>query len=117
MSSHRILVPIDFTPSSDEALKTVPTLAHGCGTSPWIVHLNKPQVSVKHWEYLNGYPSESMNELQRILDGGAAPVESAPYEQRLLEGPAANAMLDLAEAEHVDRIVLGNHDRRGMSLS
>lgn len=115
MSSHRILVPIDFTPSSDEALKTAITLAQGSGSGLLVVHVVEPEPLVEHSEYLHPCPTESMKELQRMLDRLAGTAEGVRHEQRLLEGPAADAILDLAEAEHVDSIVLGTHGRRSIN--
>ncbi|MCE9604958.1 MAG: universal stress protein [Planctomycetia bacterium] len=113
MSSRRILVPVDFTPCSDEALKTAATLARGSDSGLLIVHIVEPPILMEHPECFNGAPSELMKEFQQMLDKIAASVEGLPREQRLLEGPAADAILDLAETEQVDWIVLGTHGRCG----
>ena len=43
------------------------------------------------------------------------PDSNVPVERRLLAGDPADAIIRLAESEHIDLIVMGTHGRRGLS--
>lgn len=113
MNARLILVPIDFTPTSDAALETATTLARGSGGKLLIVHVYEPLQGATV-DYLYAYPDLTPDEWGKKLAAVVPPETGVPYEHRLLNGTPVDAILALTDAEQVDLIVIGTHGRRGL---
>jgi len=109
-----ILVPIDFTPTSSAALEAAATLARGSGGRLLIVHVLEHQGLSENLVYSIVHPHLSAEELTKQLRTVLPSDKNIPYEHRLLRGAPIDGILDLAESEHVDLIVLGTHGRLGI---
>ncbi|MCE9607899.1 MAG: universal stress protein [Planctomycetia bacterium] len=114
MKARLILVPIDFTPTSGAALEAATTLALSSVGKLLIFHVCERQGLAENLTYGLVYPDLSTVELTKKLAAVVPSDKSVPYEHRLLSGSPAGRILDIAESEHVDLIVLGTHGRRGI---
>ena len=116
-----IVVAIDGSEHSDRALDCARSLAGRLGSTLRLVH------AFPHTSDLLGYEDyESLiarREIagQTLLDRAREKLagSGAEIHEELLEGPAAEAILRVAEARHADLIVMGSRGRgdlRGMLL-
>jgi len=113
----RILVPVDGSPTSTQALATAIVMAADSGGRLRIVH------SVDEPVYL-GALDVSAQALQAVRDAGTQVLEAAladariagvPAESHLTEPqPLGEAVATQARAWNADLIVVGSHGRRGM---
>lgn len=113
----RILVPVDGSPTSTQALATAIVLAADSGGRLRIVH------SADEPAYF-GALDISAQALQAVRDAGTRVLEDAlagarnagvPAESRLLDPqPLGEAVAQEARAWNADLIVVGSHGRRGL---
>ncbi|MFN0017630.1 MAG: universal stress protein [Pirellulaceae bacterium] len=115
MFAHRILVPTDFSPNSEVALGLATSLARETGGEIVLAHVETIPLSATGGEYLYAIPELPTKELMEKLQHVSLPDSQVPVERRLLAGDPADAIVRIAESEHVDLIVMGTHGRRGIS--
>jgi len=95
MRIRRILVPIDFSPTSDAALAEARDLAAALGAALRLVHvLDGPGVR---------------EELSAGVDAALG------NDTALLTGPVATTMVAYAQSHAIDLIVMGTHGRSGLA--
>lgn len=111
----KILFPTDFSHSGDAALAYATSLARDMGATLLIVHVEEPPAAYGGGELYYGVPEPADEELRRML-GEVLPTDPAvPHEHRLVNGDPATAIVNLAEMEGADLIVMGTHGRTGFS--
>lgn len=114
MKANKILVPIDFSPSSDEAVEAACMLARGGGGELLIVYIEEPPNINDGTGFLYEVPTvdsgDALKRLQQI-----APSGNLRAQYRVLKGLPTEAILETAETEQVDVIVMGTHGRRGIT--
>jgi universal stress protein A len=115
MNIKRILFPTDFSHTGDAALRFATTLAKESGGSLLIVHVQEAPMAYGGGEMYYGIPEPSTDELTTMLHDVKPTDPSVPVEYRLVTGDPAEAVVQLAEQEAVDLIVLGSHGRKGLS--
>jgi nucleotide-binding universal stress UspA family protein len=115
MFAHRILVPTDFSPNSEVALGLATSLARDSGGEIVLAHVETIPLTAAGGEYLYAIPEPPTEELMEKLQHVSLPDSQVPVERRLLAGDPADAIVRIAESEHVDLIVMGTHGRRGIS--
>jgi universal stress protein A len=111
----RVLVPIDFSPSSDEALEYARRLTARCGATLELVHV----VNVAARDGLLGPGDPSV--WQKAIDAArasiariAAEAEGPPHRAVVLEGRPPDIICDHAVAMRADLIIIGSHGRSGL---
>jgi nucleotide-binding universal stress UspA family protein len=111
----RILVPIDFSASSDESLEYARRLAARCGASLELVHV----VNVSAGDGLLGPGDPTVWE--RAIDAArtrlgrmAADDGGVPHRSIVLEGRPPDIICDHAIAMQADLIVIGSLGRSGL---
>ena len=105
----RIIVAVDGSEHSDRALDYARELAESFGSSVWLVHAF-PHTSDLHgyneYEQLiakrKGMGQAILDDARKKLGNGAMDVH-----EELLEEPAAEAILAVAEARHASLIIMG----------
>ena len=122
-----ILVPTDFSPTSQRALALALELALGHGTRLTLLHISE-EFSAQ--SLVDGESMEAVSDLiafdtkrlelavwdklsellQRPVPDGAAPVVAT----RVMTGQPARRILELADEVGVDAIVMGTHGRQGL---
>ena len=116
MHADKILFPTDFSPASEDALRWATALARDSGATLSIVHVEEPPMAYGGGEmYIALDEGETKGELRRLL-GNVVPTDhNVPFEHRLLVGDPATAIVEDAEKENADLIVMGTHGRAGLS--
>lgn len=118
----RILVPTDFSPGAERALRWAATLADGFGAELIFLHVLDLNLAA-----LAGLPSEvaavpAVEELARLVRAEAAESMgklSAGYPGArtiVLEGSPRTLIPQVAEEEGASLIVMGTHGRSGLAL-
>jgi nucleotide-binding universal stress UspA family protein len=115
MRFDRILFPTDFSHTGDAALAMATSLARDSEATLYIVHVQEPPAFYGGGEMYYGMLDPTTDELVKMLEEVKPNDPSVHYEQRLLTGEPAQAIVDFATSEHIDLIVLGTHGRGGLS--
>ena len=115
MSARKILFPTDFSHIGDAALQMATSIARGTGASLLIAHIEEAPTVYAGGDFYYGIPDPPTEELQRMLEQVKPTDPSVQYEHRMLSGDPANAIVRLADEEHVDMIVMGTHGRTGLA--
>jgi nucleotide-binding universal stress UspA family protein len=116
----RILVPTDFTETSDKALDWAIALAERLGASVTVMHSYEiPIVS-----FPDGAMIATPEIATRIADASRATLDGAiqkrqgcrvPLDAVLREGTAWDEINAVAESIDADLVVIGTHGRRGLA--
>ena len=116
MHADKILFPTDFSPASEDALRWATSLARDSGATLSIIHVEEPPMAYGGGElYVALDDDETKAELRRLLTNVVPTDHNVPYEHRLLVGDPATAIVEDAEKENADLIVMGTHGRTGLS--
>lgn len=120
----RILVPVDGSPASQQALRIGARMAREAGGQLRLVHV------LEDVSYLSGYDpfGATSGELFRVMRESAARILSEAQAQARSDGVQAdtvlvdelgkrleNAVAEIAALWQADLVVVGTHGRRGMS--
>jgi nucleotide-binding universal stress UspA family protein len=116
-----ILVPLDFSHNSEEAMRTAVELAKRYSASLTVVTVYEPlswQVPEGTWamtpeqerRLLAAYETRLAEAEKQVRDLGLNDVQT-----KLLEGAIAPEILEYARAQGCDLIVMGTHGRKGVS--
>jgi universal stress protein A len=115
MNARKILFPTDFSLASQEALKWATSLARDSGASITIVHVEEPPMAYGGGEMYVGDDEGQREELKKSLVEVVPTDPSIHFEHKLLIGDPANAIVQTAEDENADFIVIGTHGRTGLT--
>ena len=115
MTANKILVPIDFSAGSDAALDLAASLARDSGAKLLITYVQVPPMPVGGGEFIYTVPEPPTEEMRARLLKVIPKDPKVPVEHRLLSGDPADSIVQLAEDEKVDFIVMGTHGRRGLT--
>ena len=111
----RILVPLDFSPQSQEALKAALSLAEQFGASVTLLHVTEPVIYPTDWVYpilpLDSTESHAAiaKRMEALVSQHAVPAKAV-----VRDGRAWREIVDLAKAERGDVIVMGSHGFTGL---
>jgi nucleotide-binding universal stress UspA family protein len=114
MNIRKILYPTDFSTVGQLALETATALARDRGAKLLIVHAEESPPAYGRGELYYGIPEPTRAELQRMLLEVVPTHPDVEYEHRLVVGAPARAIIELAEEEGVDVIVIPTHGRTGL---
>jgi universal stress protein A len=115
MKLTKILFPTDFSHTGDEALKMATMLARDTGAKLYVVHVQEPPAFYGGGEMYYGMLDPTTNQLIKMLEDVKPADSNVPYEQRMLTGDPAGALVEFAKTEGIDLIVIGTHGRGGLS--
>ncbi|HVZ35090.1 MAG TPA: universal stress protein [Polyangiaceae bacterium] len=121
MSFQRILVPVDYSPHSELAVRTAASLAALYRASMTLVHVYLPPISALP----GGFVFQSEPEVDWVfaklgsylgaLAEKARAAGAANVATRIVMGAPATALCDLASDERFDLMVMGTHGRTGLN--
>lgn len=115
MNWKTILVPTDFSPSSDSALRLATSLARDGGARLLIVHVAEPRPAYTVAGIYASLPSGNEFEAENEQLRHVAPRDpEIKFERRFLVGSPADEIVKCAAAEGADMIVMGTHGRTGV---
>ena len=117
---NRILVPTDFSEPSDAALDYARTLADKFGASIHVLHIIELHTSgaFSGESYIGPSLYEmQLKEAQSKLAVRVLPADRARYgaTSEVMTGIAADTIVEFAEDQHIDLIVMGTHGRTGLA--
>ena len=114
MKAAKILVPTDFSVYSRAALEMATSLARERGAELLLLHVQDLLVDFGGGEmYFVAEPENK--ELIRQLHAVVPTNPDVPYQHRLVIGQPGQSILQVAEEEGVDMIVMSTHGRTGLS--
>lgn len=120
---HRILVPIDGSPTSEKALATSLQLAQTFGASVRMIHVVEETAYLSGYDPFGGYAGDLIRVMresgEKVLAQGVAAAKAAGIEadsllfDRLGER-LGETVANAAREWNADLIVVGTHGRRGI---
>ncbi len=116
MNVNKILVPHDFSEYGDIAMTLAASFAHDCDACLIILHVMgpfEPYDVDKEYGIMDRYPGAET--LQRSLEKIVPTDSTIDYEHRLVIGEPADLILEVAEKERAELIVMGTHGRSGLA--
>lgn len=114
---HRILVPIDESRPSHNSLAVAAGIARESGATVILAHVAELSYSQDRNEMLSTYGEHVVKDFQKYgEDLLKRTAESETFagievETHVLFGDPARALLDVADREHIDAVVMGSHGR------
>lgn len=114
MKTRKILFPTDFSADGQHALELATSLARD-GGSLVIIHVEEPPMAYGGGELYLGIQEPDREELRKTLAAVVPTDPAVPCVHKLLVGDPAEAILQVAESDQVDMIVMGTHGRRGLT--
>ena len=108
----RVLAAVDFSACSGNAVKVAAALARTCGAELHLLYAVDPALAAAALDAGVDLESESKQELRRCLPDAAAAVAPAPH-VHVVTGDAARVIVDIAQRERIDVIVMGT---RGQAI-
>jgi universal stress protein A len=115
MKTRKILFPTDFSDDGKHALELATSLARDGGGSLVIIHVEEPPMAYGGGELYLGIQEPDREELRKTLAAVVPTDPAVPCVHKLLVGDPAEAILQVAESDQVDMIVMGTHGRRGLT--
>jgi universal stress protein A len=115
MHARKILFPTDFSPASTDALSWATSLARDSGATMTIVHVEEPPMAYGGGELYLDVQENDREDLRKALVNVVPLDHEVPFEHKLMVGDPATAIVDAAENEHADLIVMGTHGRTGLT--
>jgi nucleotide-binding universal stress UspA family protein len=114
MKANKILFATDFSPTSQEVLAVASALAKSSGAELIIAHCEIPPAVYGGAEMV-AHLGELNDKLAREqLEQVVPPDPSLRVRRELLTGDPAKEIVDLADREKADLIVVGSHGRTGL---
>jgi len=119
----RILVPTDFSEPSDAALDYARALADKFGATLHLLHVIEPGYitgALSNEVFIGATPGDYemlVTDAQAKFAHRVLPSDRARYRTttEVMTGPSADTIVDYAEVQHVDLIVMGTHGRTGLA--
>lgn len=114
MKAKKILFPTDFSHTGDAALEFAATLAKAQGGELHIVHVQESPLAY-NGEMYYGIAEPTTDEQERMLQNVTPPDPTVIVKRHLLIGDPADKIVEFAQEEGIDLIVLGSHGRTGIA--
>ena len=115
MSTKTILFPTDFSTASDAALCHAEALARQSDAKLLILHVEEPPLAYGGGELYYGLPEPSSERILQMLEDVRPSDSAVPFVHRLVMGDPAAEIVNVAEAEQAELVVMGTHGRTGVS--
>jgi len=117
ISLEKIILPTDFTPSSDRALKYAKSLAKQFSAHLTVAHVCKPpeRVAIPEGGWFEDPRERRRAEEMTEALAGELRAEGFKAEGVCAVGSVENTVASLAESRHADLLVAGTHGRVGFS--
>lgn len=114
---NRILVPVDESRPSHNSLAVAAGIARESGATVVLAHVTETGYGQSREEVLSTYGQSTLDELvghgEEMLENtaGSETFSGLEVETQVLFGNPARSLLNLAERENIDSIVMGSHGR------
>jgi nucleotide-binding universal stress UspA family protein len=110
----KILYPTDFSTMGQTALEMATSLARDRDATLIIMHVEEPPIAYGGGELYYGIEEPDREELKRMLAAVVPGDPEIPCDHRLVIGTPATAIVETAEQENVELIVMATHGRTGL---
>ncbi|WP_254512202.1 universal stress protein [Anatilimnocola floriformis] len=114
MKAKKILLPVDFSTAGEAALQMATMLARDSGATLIVLHVEEPPMAYGGGEMYYGLVEPDQKELMRMLHEVKPADPAIPVIYRLVTGDPATSVVQAAEEENADFIVVGSHGRTGL---
>ncbi|UCD82263.1 MAG: universal stress protein [Desulfobacterales bacterium] len=116
MELKKILVPVDGSEYSKRAAGYAAELAKITAAEIMLIHCHKPFPVVLGEPYFQNAIDKIMKKSNALLDSYRKIVQDAgvSFTDRILEGPAAGVICEVAKIEKADMIVMGSRGRNDL---
>jgi nucleotide-binding universal stress UspA family protein len=115
MKANKILYPTDFSEAGRHALAMATSLARDSGATLIVAHVEEPPMAYGGGELYYGVDQVDHEELRKALAAVVPTDPAVACVHKLMVGDPAEAIIQLAEADNVDMIVMGTHGRTGLT--
>jgi nucleotide-binding universal stress UspA family protein len=124
LSIGKILVPTDFSACSSEALRWARIVGAKFGARIDVLHVWEPpryvipEIAIQmpgepQQSLLDFAKAEASKEMEAFISPGSD--QSPPVQARLQSGDPTDTIIQLAESDRYDLIIMGTHGRTGIS--
>lgn len=113
----KLLVAVDFSDPTDRILRVARRLAKSLDASVWVVHAAEPEPDFVGYdagpEVVRGQVARELREEHRRLQDYTDQLRDAGVDAKaiLAQGPTVETLLEMAEKQEADLIVVGSHGR------
>ena len=113
----KLLVAVDFSDPTDRILRVARRLAKSLDASVWVVHAAEPEPDFVGYdagpEVVRGQVAKELREEHRRLQDYTDQLRDAGVDAKaiLAQGPTVETLLEMAEKQEADLIVVGSHGR------
>ena len=113
----KLLVAVDFSDPTDLILRVARRLARSLGASVWVVHAAEPEPDFVGYdagpEVVRGQVAKELRDEHRQLQEYTDQLREAGVEAKamLVRGPTVETILEMADKQESDLIVVGSHGR------
>ncbi|MDJ0905977.1 MAG: universal stress protein [Woeseiaceae bacterium] len=113
----KLLVAIDFSDPTDLIMRVAKRMAASLDASVWVVHAAQPEPDFVGYdagpEVVRGQVAKELRDEHRTLQDYAEQLRDAGIETKaiLVQGPTVEALLEMADKQGSDLIVVGSHGR------
>jgi nucleotide-binding universal stress UspA family protein len=118
MTSKHILIPTDFSASSDHAVDYAMTFASKLQARLTMLHVVElfPLGSTEIMAVPEAYSEELKMEAERAMQSSLARIRAAglTVDGVVVHGTPFQEIMEVARAQHVDLIIMGTHGRTGL---
>jgi nucleotide-binding universal stress UspA family protein len=114
----RLLVPVDFSPHSEQALRYAAALADKFGAELFLLHVFQ-DLTIYQTEVVSGAPpivppveqltASARGEMARLVR--EKKLDRFPTHTEIVEGGPVEEIVDYAKEKNIDLIVMGTHGR------
>ena len=113
MELKKILVPVDGSDYSTRAIDSAIALASMTNGEILAIHCHRPFPVILGEPYYQKAIDKIMKKSDELLEPyrKILQISGIPFSDRVLEGPAANAICEVAKLEKADIIVMGSRGR------
>mgnify|MGYP002623203056 CR=1 FL=1 len=111
----KVLYATDFSEDTNQALEMATSLARDNNAELLIVHVFDPPDPIASMPAHSAVPDVSRAEEEHALQRIEPPDPQVKFRHHLLDGAPADAIVQFAEAEEADMIVMSTHGRSGLS--
>jgi nucleotide-binding universal stress UspA family protein len=113
----KLIVAVDFSDPTDMILRVARRLAKSLDASVWVVHVAEPEPDFVGYdagpEVVRGQVAKELREEHRLLQQYSDQLREAGVDAKamLVRGPTVQSLLEMAEKQGADLIVVGSHGR------
>ena len=113
----KLIVAVDFSDPTDLILRVARRLAKSLDASVWVVHVAEPEPDFVGYdagpEVVRGQVAKELREEHRRLQQYTDQLREADVDAKamLVRGPTVQSLLEMAEKQGADLIVVGSHGR------